>query len=51
MVRQIEEDSKTFDNIESRIAAYPDVEFEIVTYSPLHSPDKKLNDYAKLIKT
>jgi hypothetical protein len=29
-VKQIEEDSKTFDNIEARIAAYPDVDFEIV---------------------
>ena len=29
-VKQIEEDAKVFDNIEARIAAYPDVEFEIV---------------------
>ena len=28
-VNQIEEDSKRFDNIEARIAAYPDVEFVI----------------------
>lgn len=28
-VKQIEEDSKRFDNIEARIAAYPDVEFEL----------------------
>lgn len=28
-VNQIEEDSKRFDNIEARIAAYPDVEFRI----------------------
>jgi hypothetical protein len=30
-VKQIEKDSQVFDNIEARIAAYPDVEFEIVT--------------------
>lgn len=29
-VEQIEEDSKVFDNIEARIAYYPDVEFEII---------------------
>jgi len=29
-VNQIIEDSKVFDNIEARIKAYPDVEFEIV---------------------
>ena len=28
-VEQIEQDSKRFDNIEARIAAYPDVEFQI----------------------
>jgi hypothetical protein len=32
-VKEIEEDSKIFDNIEARIAAYPEVEFEIVDYS------------------
>jgi len=31
-VKQIEEDSKVFDNIEARIAAYPEVEFEIKYY-------------------
>ena len=36
-VKQIEEDSYLFDNIEARIAAYPDVEFE------------KVSEYAKLI--
>jgi hypothetical protein len=30
---QIEKDAQVFDNIEARIAAYPDVEFEIVDYS------------------
>jgi hypothetical protein len=32
-VKEIEIDSMIFDNIEARIAAYPDVEFEIVDYS------------------
>jgi len=31
-VNQIKEDSKIFDNIEARIAAYPEVEFEIKYY-------------------
>ena len=30
-VKQIEEDAKVFDNIEARIAAYPDVEFDVVS--------------------
>ena len=29
-VKEIERDAKVFDNIEARIAAYPDVDFEIV---------------------
>jgi hypothetical protein len=29
-VKQIEADAKVFDNIEARIAAYPDVEFEVI---------------------
>lgn len=29
-VKQINKDAQVFDNIEARIAAYPDVEFEIV---------------------
>ena len=33
-VKQIKEDSKVFDNIEARISAYPDVEFEIVACIP-----------------
>ena len=36
-VKQINTDAQMFDNIEARIAAYPDVEFEIV------------GEYAKLI--
>lgn len=30
-VEQINKDSQVFDNIEARIAAYPEIEFEIVT--------------------
>jgi hypothetical protein len=45
-VKQIEEDSKVFDNIEARITAYPDVEFDIVLCS--YSKDKH-DFYAKLI--
>ena len=33
-VKQIEEDSKVFDNIEARIANYPDVDFEISVCIP-----------------
>lgn len=29
-VKEIEEDSLIFDNIEARIAAYPEIEFEII---------------------
>jgi len=58
-VKQIEEDAKMFDSIEARIAAYPDVKFEIVTvcctpegqikrYVDCKGCDKKL-PYAKLI--
>lgn len=36
-VKQINADGQVFDNIEARIAAYPDVEFEII------------NEYAKLL--
>lgn len=35
-VKQINADAQVFDNIEARIAAYPDVEFETI------------NEYAKL---
>ena len=46
-VKQIERDSQVFDNIEARIAAYPNVEFDMVsdTYEKLG----KGNTYAKLI--
>lgn len=51
-IKQINEDAKVFDNIEARIAAYPDVEFEVVTENvdtgALEAPYIKI-DYAKLI--
>ena len=47
-VKQIQRDSERFDNIEARIAAYPDVEFEIVKeYIDKHT--NQLQSYAKLI--
>ena len=46
-VKQIKEDSKVFDNIEARINAYPDVEFEIVMDEPAMM--YSLTPYAKLI--
>jgi len=53
-VKQIEEDAKVFDNIEARIAAYPDVEFEMVTEVVASVGDSEQQDeytvsYAKLI--
>ena len=53
-VKQIEEDAKMFDNIEARIAAYPDVEFEMVTEVVASIGDSEQQDeytvsYAKLI--
>jgi hypothetical protein len=53
-VKQIEEDAKMFDNIEARIAAYPDVEFEMVTevvasVGDLDTQDYYTISYAKLI--
>jgi len=38
-VKQIEEDSKIFDNIEARIAAYPEVDFDIRICVPSFDPD------------
>jgi hypothetical protein len=46
-VKQIERDSQVFDNIEARIAAYPNVEFDIV--SDTYEKPGKENTYAKLI--
>jgi hypothetical protein len=50
-VQEIQEDSKVFDNIDARIKAYPDVEFEIVE---VHNKNGQVGyryvNYAKLIK-
>ena len=46
-IKEIEADSKIFDNIEARISAYPDCEFEIIT---IDNGDNGIR-YAKLIKT
>jgi len=49
-VKQIEEDSKVFDNIEARIAAYPVVVFEIIeVVSEKVGDNMWVNTYAKLI--
>jgi hypothetical protein len=51
-VKQIDEDSKVFDNIEARIKAYPDVEFEIETelvFDRLSYSSIEVPKYAKLI--
>lgn len=49
-VKQIQEDSQRFDNIEARISAYPDVEFDIVE---VHNKNGQVGyryvNYAKLI--
>jgi hypothetical protein len=47
-VQEIQEDSKIFDNIDARIKAYPEVEFEIV--SDKYEKAGKGVEYAKLIK-
>jgi len=48
-VRQIEEDAKVFDNIEARIAAYSEVEFDIVTEWPTGEVGVNGLTFAKLI--
>ena len=48
-VKQIDEDSKSFDNIEARIRTYPDVEFEIVEYDGTTPIINGWNGYAKII--
>jgi len=47
-VKQINKDAQVFDNIEARIAAYPDVEFEMMHLSvdPL---GRDITTYAKLV--
>lgn len=47
-VNQINTDAKVFDNIEARIAAYPDVDFELCV---IVNPDGKGTQYAKLKKS
>jgi hypothetical protein len=53
-VKQIQRDSERFDNIEARIAGYPDVEFEIVKENvdtgALEAPYIEVN-FAKLIES
>ena len=45
-IKEIEADAQIFDNIEARISAYPDCEFEIIT---IDNGDNGIR-YAKLIK-
>jgi hypothetical protein len=49
-VKQINRDAQVFDNIEARIAAYPDVEFEIVSGFDNNGPDH-FPQYAKIKTT
>ena len=46
-VKQINADALVFDNIEARIAAYPDVKFEIVK-EYIDSHTNQVQSYAKL---
>ncbi len=48
-VEEIENDSKVFDSIEARIAAYPDVEFEIVDIWETKGIGTNVIRHAKLI--
>ena len=47
-VKQINRDAQVFDNIEARIAAYPDVEFEIARYCKKHNSDPSKNSVCTL---
>ena len=47
-VKQINRDAQVFDNIEARIAAYPEVEFEIVQYDGKTPISEGWSGYAKL---
>ena len=50
-IAQMEEDEKIFDNLEARIAAYPEVEYEVHTIATGNSEFDILDeDVAKLIK-
>ena len=48
-VKQINRDAQVFDNIEARIAAYPEVEFEIVQYNGKTPISEGWSGYAKLV--
>jgi len=48
-VEMIDEDSKVFDHIETRIRAYPEVEFEISMYDGKSHISNAWNGYAKII--
>jgi hypothetical protein len=51
-VKEMEEQDKLFDNLEARVAAYPDVEYEVHTIATGTSEFDILDeDVAKLIKT
>ena len=51
-IKQMEEDEQIFDNLEARVAAYPEVEYEVHTIATGKSEWDVLDeDVAKLIKT
>ena len=51
-VKEMEEQEKLFDNLEARVAAYPEVEYEVYTIATGKSEWDVLDeDVAKLIKT
>ena len=51
-VKEMEEQEKVFDNLEARVAAYPEVEYEVHTIATGNSEWDVLDeDVAKLIKT
>jgi hypothetical protein len=50
-VKEMEEDEKIFDNLEARVAAYPEVEFEVHTIATGTSEKDVMDeDVAKLIR-
>ena len=50
-IKQMEEDEQIFDNLEARVAAYPEVEFEVHTIATGDSELEILyEDVAKLIR-
>lgn len=48
-VKQINRDAQVFDNIEARIKAYPDVEFEIIKYDGKTPILEGWSGYAKIL--